>query len=359
MDDADDSRKQRPFNQHGGLTLVPLPGFQSLARKVKHKLETDNFEFETTADIAEPEYGERASAEPYVRLGKQHIAGHDCVVLGSGPGTPELLTQLLLVLRYLTGRRASRIAAVTGYFPLGRSDKDEGTREFALPPLIIDLMMMATYHRLDRVIAVDLHAPQVVMSGRTGFITEVTLVRRVLQRAVTEALALGEPLCLCFPDDTAAKRVEGAVSLITQQLDVELPAVYGVKRRKTSRDSRLKSMFGEIAALQGATVLNLDDEIATGGTNIASARVLKDDYGAKRVWAVVTHGVLCSPAPQLFMAEDCPVDRVFITDTIPTETRPQLAPLVESGRLDVTQWWEDLSWILYHHHWNLSIRELR
>ncbi|MDD9934559.1 MAG: ribose-phosphate diphosphokinase [Myxococcales bacterium] len=353
------SLTSRPFNQHGGLTLIPMPGFEQLAREVKERIEQDRYEFETAVDIAAPEFGFRSSGEPFVRLGKEHIAGHDCVVLTSGPGTPAMLMQLMFVLRYLSGRRASRIAAVTGYFPLGRSDKDEGTREFALPPLIIDLMMMSTYSGLDRVIAVDLHAPQVVMSGRTGFITEVSLVRRVLKRAVDEALALGKPVCLCFPDDTAAKRMETAVGQISEQLGVEFPSVYGVKRRTSSRESTLAALFGDVDAMKGATVLNLDDEIATGGTNISSAAELKSKHGAARVWAVVTHGVLCGPAAERFGAEDCAVDRVFITDTIPVETRPELAPLIEAGRLDVTPWGPDLSWILYHHHWNLSIRELR
>ena len=352
-------KSPRPFNQHGGLTLVPMPGFEALAQQVKETLEHADFEFQTFVDVAQPEFGERASGEPFVRLGKQHIAGHDCVVLGSGPGTPEMLTHLFMLLRYVTGRRASRIAAVTGYFPLGRSDKDEGGKEFALPPLIIDLMMMATYNTLDRVIAVDLHAPQVVMSGRTGFITEVTLVRRVLQRAIETGLAAGRPLCLCFPDDAAAKRVDGALERISEDLGIELPAVYGVKRRKTSRESTLKSLFGDLHALQGATVLNLDDEIATGGTNLASAEAIKRGHGAREVWAVVTHGVLCGPAAERFEKLDCPVDRVFITDTIPVENRPELQGLIASGRLDVTPWRQDLSWILYHHHWNLSIRELR
>jgi ribose-phosphate pyrophosphokinase len=248
---------------------------------------------------------------------------------------------------------------VTSYFPLGRSDKDEGGTEFALPPLVTDLMMTATYQKLDRVIAVDLHAPQVVMSGRTGFITEVSLVRRVLRRAVEHARSLGDPVCLCFPDDTAAKRVEDAVARIATELGVELRSVYGVKRRKSSHDSTLRSLFGDLDALRGATVLNLDDEIATGGTNIDSARALKRDHGAARVFAVVTHGVLCGPAAERFAAPDCPVDRLFITDTIPLEQRKALAPLVASGRLDVTEWADELAAILYHHHWNFSIREMR
>lgn len=338
---------------------MPMPGFEQLAKRVQSEFDRAGFQFATSVDIAEPEFGFRSSGEPYVRLGKEHIAGHDCVILTSGPGTPEMLIQLMLVLRYLSGRRASRTAVVTGYFPLGRSDKDEGAKEFALPPLLIDLMMASTFRDLDRVIAVDLHAPQVVMSGRTGFITEVSLVRRVLMRAVVEAMAEQEPLCICFPDDTSAKRVESAVDLICRELNIQLPTVYGVKRRKSSSQTQLRALFGDLEALKGATVLNLDDEIATGSTNINSARALKEQYGAKRVWAVVTHGVLCGNAAAEFGKEDCPVDRVFITDTIPVEPRPELQGLLASGRLQVTEWSPDLGWILYHHHWNLSIRELR
>ncbi len=349
----------RPFNQHGGLTLIPMPGFESLALDVKSRVEAGTYDFDTSIDVADFEFGYRTNGEPYVRLGKEHIAGHDCVVLTSGPGTPAMLLQLMLILRYLSGRRASRITVVTGYFPLGRSDKDEGNLEFALPPLIIDLMMMSTYSSLDRVIAVDLHAPQVVMSGRTGFITEVSMVRRMLKRAVDEAMALGSPICLCFPDDTAAKRTESAVVKTSEQLGLTFPVVYGAKRRKSSRESTLAGLFGQVDAIDGATVLNLDDEIATGGTNIDTAADLKARYGAARVWAVVTHGVLCGPAAELFADPSCAVDRVFVSDTIPVSNRPGLEQLIDSGRLDVTSWCPDLSWILYHHHWNLSIRELR
>ncbi len=353
------SAPSRPFNQHGGLTLVPLPGFEKMAIEVKEHLERREPGFPTTVDIAVADFGERSSGEPYIRLGKQHIAGHDCVVIGSGPGTMTMLTQMLLLLRYLVGRRASRIAVVSGYFPLGRSDKDEGGTEFALPPLFIDLMMMATYQKLDRVVSVDLHAPQVVMSGRTGLITEVSLVRRVLKRAMDEALKVGDPICLMFPDDSAAKRMEYAVGVVSEEAGVDLPVVYGSKRRTSSADSTVKHLFGDLDALSGATVLNLDDEIATGGTNIATAAEVLDAYDAARVWAVVTHGVLCGDAPQRFQAPDCPVERVFVTDTIPVVDRPELGPLVAEGRIDVTGWCEDLAFILYHHHWNLSIRELR
>jgi len=178
---------------NGGLTLVPMPGFDGLARELKIKIEgireirgrgVSRMVWTRPVDIVIPEFGQRSNDEPYLRLGKHHVGGHDCVVLGSGPGTYENTGQLNLLLRYLVARRARRVALVTGYFPLSRSDKDEGGKEFALPPVFVDQWQAMTYGNLDRIIAVDLHASQAVMSARTGLITEISLMRRVLQVAV-------------------------------------------------------------------------------------------------------------------------------------------------------------------------------
>mgnify|MGYP001614838425 CR=1 FL=1 len=350
------------YNRNGGLTLVPMPGFEALARQVKEKIEGRK-DRPTPVDIVHPVFGERDSGEPFLQLGKDHIGGHDCVVLTSGPGTYQMFGQLLLVLRYLVGRRAERVAVVSGYFPLSRSDKDEGQLEFALPPIIVDLMVAAARGKLDRIIAVDLHAPQVVMSGHAGLITEVSLVRRVIGRAMRDACVAHDAasVAVCFPDDTAAKRAEEAIARAWEEV-VGMGApdvVYGSKRRKDSSESHLKRLYGDVESVRDSIVLSFDDEIATGGTNINAGLMLKQEHGAREVWAVVTHGVLCGRAAERFADAACPIDRVYITDTIPVENRPALAPLVAQGKLVVVPWWEDLGHIVFHHHWDLSVREVR
>ncbi len=350
------------YNRNGGLTLVPMPGFCDLADKVRNKVENMGVtpgKEPTSVDVVKPLFGTRLSGEPFLRLGKDHIGGHDCVVLSSGPGTYQMLLQLFLILRYLAGRRAQRIAVVTGYLPLGRTDRDEGSLEFALPPLINELLMASSQGLLDRIIAADLHSPQVVMAGRTGLITEVSLVRRLLSKATDEARKRTDRICLALPDDGAAKRIENAFDEVEKKLNTRLPIVFGAKRRTSSRESSLKQLFGDLDALRDAHVILLDDEIASGGTNLKTALALKRDYGAKQVWAAATHGVFCGEAPTLFLAPDCQVDRIFVTDTIPLEPRAELAPLLQSGKLAVVSWWEDLAWMVYHHHWDKSIREMR
>lgn len=351
-----------PFNRHGGLTLLPMSGFGPMAERVAAKIveigrEDGEDRWETPVDIAVPKFGLRSNGEPFLQLGKRHVGGHDCVLITSGPGTPQMLLQTQLALQYLAARRAGRTTLVTGYFPLSRSDKDEGGLEFALPPFVIHGFMGASDGKLDRIIAVDLHAPQVVMSGRTGLITELSQTRRVLKRAIEDAVATGRPIVVAFPDDGAQKRSVKVLDALERELGIPIPSVCGVKRRTSSTESRLLQVFGRTEHIRGATVLCADDEIATGGTNIATAKAMKDQYGAAAVYAVVTHGVLCERAPDRFSEPGCAVDRIYCSDTIPVENRPELASLVADGRLVVESWAKDLAWAVYNHHWDLSIRD--
>lgn len=350
------------FNQHGGLSLVPMPGFERMAERIRRKIveignEGGRESWSTPVDVAEPKYDHRASGEPFLQLGKRHVGGHDCVIIGSGPGTPEMLLQTMLMLRYLAGRRAQRIALVSGYFPLSRSDKDEGGLEFALPPWIIDVFTASAEGKLDRIISADLHASQVVMSGCTGLITELSMTRRLIKRAVEDSLGTGLPVVVAFPDDGAQKRAGKILDTLEREMNVRLPSVCGVKRRTSSFDSQLLQVFGPTIAIRGAIVLCVDDEITTGGTNIATALSMKGQYGAREVHAVVTHGVFAGNAPERFCAADSPVDRIYCADTVPVISRPALIPLFEAGRLREVSWVNDLAWAIYNHHWNLSIRE--
>jgi phosphoribosylpyrophosphate synthetase len=350
-----------PFNRHGGLTLVPMPGFMPLALRAKARIEQIGSDERkaTPIDVVAPEFGERASGEPFLRLKKDHVGGHDCAVIASGPGTVQMLMRLCLLLRYLVGRRAGRIALVCGYFPLGRSDKDEGSLEFALPPLIVDLIKTAGDGKIDRIISADLHASQIVMAGNTGFITEISLLGMILKHAITELRKSYDRVCLVFPDDGARKRAEATVAAVQRKLGLDLPTVYGAKRRASSSDVSVLGLYGDTAALEGAAGILLDDEIATGSTNLKLARILKDKpYASPCVWAVATHGVLCGNAPTALAEATCPIDRVVTTDTIALGDRQDLARLV-GNRLEILSWAEELGRVIYHHHWDESIREIR
>lgn len=351
------------FNRNGGLTLVALPGFLPLAKAIKPMIEKrgEDEEKPTPVDIVEPEFGLRASDEPFIRLGKDHVGGHDCIILASGPGTYEVLIHLHLTLGYLAGRRARRITLITGYMPLSRSDKDEGALEFALAKLFVDQMFAAANGHLDRIIAADLHVPQIVMAGPAlGSITEIHLGRRLLRQALKDATAEhgNMPMCLLLPDDGACKKFQGDIRHLEKEMGRCVPVVLGQKRRDSSETSKLQGLFGDAKAMRGALVLAMDDEIATGGTLAQTAQAVKAHYTAEMFWSVAIHGVLCGKAVSI-LSDKSPVDRTYITDTIPACHRQQLAPLLASGHLRVVPWADDLAQIIYFHHWDHSIREQR
>jgi len=339
-------------NRNGGLTLVPMPGFEKQAAKVAAFIAKKG----TPCDTAHTKFDERSNGEPFLKLPKEHIGGHDCIILTSGPGTYQMLGQLYIMLAYLVGRRAGRITIVTGYFPLSRSDKDEGADELALASHTTRMMVNASEGKLDRIIAADLHAPQVVMAGRMGLITEISLMRRLLTKILDSVGDL--KLCLMFPDDGANKRFGGIVRDILIERGLSLPIVVIGKRRSDSHNVLIDSVFGDTEGLRGSTTVILDDETATMATQIATAHEIRHGFGVEHVWAATVHGVLCGPAPSRLAAGQ-PIERLYITDTIPVEDRHELKGLINDGRIVVAPWEDDLANIIFHHHWDQSIREIR
>jgi ribose-phosphate pyrophosphokinase len=369
MHDGPTDSNGMPFNLNGGLTLVPMPGFVEQAHAVKELVEKRGMRdgmYRTPVDIATASFGEHSNGDPYVDLTKHHIGEHDCVILTSGPGTYKMLMQLILLIGYLDARKAARITIVLGYFPLSRSDKDEGDSRLALIRMLINVMKgVAPKVGIYRIVAADPHSPQIAMAGEPGDVTPVILTRRLLSPMIVSALEQNDRICIAYPDDGAAKNFEAAAIKMEVTIGLRIPYVTGVKRRDDSNKSRLIAVQGQLDAVKDATVIQLDDEIATGGSVINLGWMLKQKYGAKSVWVGVTHGVFCGPAIERFSAEDSPIDQLTVMDTIPIHNRsdtyglPSLDPLLQSGRLQVTSWVEDLSWVIYRNHWDLSIRQMR
>lgn len=351
-----------PYNRHGGLTLIAAPNFEQLGREIQDLIQkiAHSKEKPTPIDLITPVFALRANNEPVVQLAKDHIGGHDCVVITSGPGTPEMQTQLFYLLGVLKGRRPQRITVVSGYMPLSRSDKDEGTLELALAPHFVHLLKEAAYDELDRIITFDLHSAQGTMaSGEMGLITEVSIVRRVIRKAIEEAQVCSDSICVLFPDEGSHKRFEDDLDKVCNDLDIALPRVYGTKRRKDDLKMRLLGLHGEVDKLNGALVISIDDEIATASTNIATAEIVKQDFQVKAFWAATVHGVLCGKAAEYLRYPLCPLDKVIITDSIPFEHRPHLQPLIEQNKIIVVPCVKDLAEIIFHHHWDMNIRERR
>ena len=373
METGVETELRSPFNSNGGLTLVPLPGFEGIAFELKKLIEAmgerpSHKHPYTDVDISIPKFKLRESKETYVELDNRHICGHDCVIIGSGPGTDQMIMRLMWGIGYVTGRHAKRLSLVTGYFPQSRSDADEGKDVLALPPMILTMARALADENgsgIHRWICADPHSKQITMATGGGKITPIYLTKSLLTFAYETAKKEDPetPVVLAFPDDTAAKRYEAAMDLFEETYRMKLPFVKVDKRRKDSQHSEIVGIKGNTRKVRGSYVIMLDDEIATGGSVINMAERMKKRYGAKKVMACVTHGVLCGKAPELFTSQststDRYVDHIIITDTISINERHDLETLIQSGYLSVYSWLKDMAWIIYRNHWDLLIREIR
>lgn len=363
-------RRVNPYRLclNGGLTLVPLPGFEDLALLVKQYI-TGKWT-DTPVDIVVPVFGEHANGEPWCDLSNDHINDHDCVIIGSGPGTRDRLFHLWLTEYALVARSARRISVVEAYLPMGRSDKDEGAKRVALFKFFALLSESASCGKLHKMIAPDLHASQLVLAfSRPGMLTpDITLLGRVLERVLTDAQKTDLKVCLCFPDDGAAKRFEriakpeditqGSATRLEEILG-KVPRVYMWKRRKDSHSIKLEGISGNVDSLPGSLVILVDDEAATVGSLVQVSETIKKEYKVKECWGGVVHGIFCGKAITVLSDSLCSLDRVYSTDTIPAHNRDELQKLLVQGRIHIIPWLKDLSKMIYFLHWGHSLRGLR
>lgn len=235
------------------------------------------------------------------------LGGADVAYAQSGaPHVNELLVETLFSLDAIRAARPARVTAVLPYFPYARSDKQE-TPEGPVPArLVAELIERAG---AERVIAFDLHSSQLAGFFRVP-VRELT-ARNALVAAI-RAWALRD-LAIASPDLGGAKRA-GRVA-------AALGAPLALFRKERTAGGVKSELLGEVT---GRSVVIVDDEIATGATVVAAAR-LALERGARSVSAAATHAVFAGDALARLAAAG--VDRVLVSDTI--ECQPGTGPAVE------------------------------
>ena len=208
--------------------------------------------------------------------------------------------ELLIMIDAFKRASAGRITAVLSYYGYGRSDKKDQPRVPITARLLANLIETAG---ADRILTVDLHAGQI-----QGFfnipVDELTalylLGRYFKERDLSEVTVLAT-------DVGGAKRARDLARLLNRPLAV-------VDKERMGNEERISSMalIGDVA---GQHVIIPDDEILTGGTIVAAARIACDN-GAKSVTAACVHAILSDNAVGKICGSDM-IEELVVTDTIP------------------------------------------
>jgi len=241
-------------------------------------------------------------SEKVIRV-EDDVRGRDCFVMQSTcKPVDEHLMELLIYLDCLRRASARRITAVIPYFGYARQDRKDEGRVPITAKLVANLITIAG---ADRVLTIDLHAPQV--QGFFDIPVDHLSGELVLSKYFRDKKI--HNLTLVSPDVGNMK----IASRYASHLGGELAIVH--KRRVSSSVVRAQEIIGEV---EGRNVLMCDDIIATAGTVCSAAKLVKE-RGAEKIYVGATHGVLAGQA--LERLGQAPIDEVVVTDTIPLSAK--------------------------------------
>ena len=233
------------------------------------------------------------------------------VFLVSSTTSPEKMLTLLLSIDAAKRASASEVIVVLPYFGYSRQDRKEGMRGAIGAKLIADLLQTAG---ASRIISIDLHAEQI-----QGFFD--IPVNMIPGHVVFSSLVRGlddDGFCICSPDAGGVKRA----SRFYQKFLYKFPDTHFAMLSKLRDKPNSIERMDLIGDVKDRHVILVDDMIDTGGTLVNAARLLKEG-GAKKVTAVISHGVLSGVGHER-IAVSTDLDKLIITDSIEQTDNPKI-----------------------------------
>jgi len=210
------------------------------------------------------------------------------------------LMELLLMIDAARRASAYKVIAVIPYYGYARQDRKDKPRVAIGSKLIANMLVAAG---ADRVITMDLHAPQI-----QGYfdIPVDHLDSHAVFIPYIEKLKL-ENLTFAAPDVGSANRIRQIASYFNAEM------VICDKHRKRANEIASMVVIGDVV---GKDVIIIDDICDTGGTLAKSAGLLKEK-GARSVRALITHPVLSGKAYENI--ENSVLEELVVCDTIPVK----------------------------------------
>jgi ribose-phosphate pyrophosphokinase len=238
------------------------------------------------------------------------VRGQDAYVLHSLHGGPDesandKLCKLLFFLSTLRDNGASRVTALAPYLAYSRKDRQTKPRDPVTSQYIARHFEAAG---ADCVVTLDVHN---IVAFQNSFRCRTVHLdtRKLFAGNLKDKLPAG-PIAVMSPDPGGVKRAQ----LFREMLEALAARPVGqafVDKRRSAGEVSGELLVGDV---QGATVVVIDDLIASGGT-IARAAKAALENGAGQVIACAAHGLFTGVAQAVLATS--PLDQVMITDSAP------------------------------------------
>jgi ribose-phosphate pyrophosphokinase len=209
--------------------------------------------------------------------------------------------ELLFWIDALARASAESVTVVVPYFAYAKGDKKDEPRVSIRARVCADAIEAAG---ADRVITLDLHAPQI--QGFFRVPVDDLYAMPHLCRAIARA-SLRDPVVVS-PDAGFAKRARRFAHRLGAPL-----AIADKVREGHGETADLVEIIGEV---EGRDAVVVDDFTISAGTLVEAAEQLTA-RGARSVIAAVTHGVFAEGSMERLEAS--PIERLIVTDSIETQ----------------------------------------
>lgn len=254
-----------------------------------------------------------SDGEIYVEF-QESIRGQFVFLIQSTFAPSDNLMELLLMIDAAKRASAYKVIAVMPYYGLARQDRKDRPRVAIGSKLVANMLTAAG---ADRIITMDLHAPQI-----QGYfdIPVDHLDSSAIFIPYIESLNL-ENLTFAAPDVGSANRIREVASYF------ECEMVICDKHRKRANEIASMVVIGDVT---DRDVVIIDDICDTGGTLVKSAALLKEK-GARSVRALITHPVLSGNAYNNI--QNSVLEELVVCDTIPLKGHSDKIKVISTDEL--------------------------
>lgn len=222
----------------------------------------------------------------------------------------DAFMELLFWIDALNRASADSVTLIMPYFSYAKGDKKDEPRVSIRARVCADAIEVAG---ADRVVAMDLHAPQIQGFFRVpvdNLYALPVLCDRIMELKLKNIVVVS-------PDTGFANQARRYASRLNASVAI------GDKRR-TAHDEKAE-ILEIIGDVNGKTAIVVDDFTISGGTLVDVARKL-EELGAGDIYAMVTHGVFGEGS--MAKVEDSPIKKLLVTDTV--ENQPEkFSPKIE------------------------------
>lgn len=253
---------------------------------------------------------------------KERVKDASCLIIQSTNNpTDTHLMELLFFADTLKRNGAKEIIAFIPYFGYARQNREHQPGESVSVNLVIRLI---EYVGISSVYTINLHdeATECVFSIKFKNIDALPFLAKKVKEYFKQ-MNYQEEIVIVSPDQGGIERAQNFANDFLNEKEAKIVVIEKKRNLDEIHQSKAVNIFGQV---KDKACLIVDD-ILTSGLTLVNAAKLCLEKGAKRVLAVVVHHDL-SPKAVSFLLKDCPIEKIFTTDTIPLK-KDQLLPIFQ------------------------------